>query len=118
VAKLEQGRIVWTELPSSDGTTTKRRPAIVITPTSKISQDEPFQVIAATTKFTEPLPDDHVQLPWHRAGKSRTQLRQPTVAVCTWIFSITESQVEKMGGVVPPSAMIEIEAILKRRKSE
>lgn len=114
---LEQGRIVWAELPSSDGTQLKRRPSVVVTPTNEIVAGKPFMVVAATTKFTEPLPSDHVRLPWHSAGKVRTQLRQPTVVVCTWLFAIQETDIHKYGGVVPPKTMLEIDQILKRRAS-
>jgi mRNA-degrading endonuclease toxin of MazEF toxin-antitoxin module len=53
LATLEQGRIVWAELPNSDGTQTKRRPAVVVTPTNEIVAGKPILVVAATTKFTE-----------------------------------------------------------------
>jgi mRNA-degrading endonuclease toxin of MazEF toxin-antitoxin module len=119
VPTLELGRIVWAELPSSEGSTTKRRPAVIVTPTKDITADDPsFLVVAATTKFTEPLPDDHVLLPWHPQGNVRTQLRQPTAAVCRWIFEIRESDVLKYGGVVPPKAMVEITKVLEHRETE
>jgi mRNA-degrading endonuclease toxin of MazEF toxin-antitoxin module len=119
VPTLELGRIVWAELPSSDGKSTKRRPAVIVTLTEQITADDPcFLVVAATTKFTSPLPEDHVLLPWHPQGKVRTQLRQPTAAVCNWIFEIRESHVMKYGGVVPPKVMLEIAKILESRGTE
>jgi mRNA-degrading endonuclease toxin of MazEF toxin-antitoxin module len=118
VPTLEQGRIIWAELPSSDGTQVKRRPAVVVTPTSEIASGKPFMVVAATTKFGDPLPLDHVLLPWHSAGKARSQLRQPTAAVCTWLFEIEDTDIHKFGGVLPSSVMLEIDKILKQRKSE
>ena len=117
MSTLEQGRIVWAELPSSDGTQMKRRPAVVVTPTIELAPGAPFMVVAATTKFTEPLPSDHVLLPWHSAGKVRTQLRQPTAVVCTWLFAIQETDIHKFGGVVPPKVMLEIEKVLKRKET-
>ncbi len=113
---LEQGRIVWAELPSSDGTSKKRRPAVVVTPTDEIVAGEPFQIVTATTKFTEPLPDDQVHLPWQREGKVRTQLRQPTVAVCSWACEILESDVLQYGGIVPPNVLLEIIRIINRER--
>ncbi len=115
---LELGRIVWAELPSSDGSKTKRRPAVIVTFTEEITADDPsFLVVAATTKFSEPLPDDHVLLPWHPQGSVRTQLRHPTAAVCRWIFEIRESDVLRYGGVVPPKAMLEIARIVEGKAS-
>ncbi len=105
---IEQGSVIWAELPSSDGATKKRRPAVVVTPTAEIVAGQPFVVVTATTKFTQPLPTDQIQLPWHREGKVRTQLRQPTVAVCSWVAEILETDIQKYGGIVPPKVMIEI----------
>lgn len=112
---LEQGRIVWAALPSSDGTATKRRPAVIVTPTDQIEPGQPVLVVAATTKFPEPLPPDHVLLPWQREGKVRTQLREPTAAVCTWLLEILETEIHKYAGVVPPKQMIEIMKIVNQR---
>lgn len=116
MATLEQGRIVWAELPSSDGTTKKRRPAVIVTRTSEIVASKPFEVVSASTKFSEPLPDDQVHLPWHRDGKVRTQLRQPTVAVCSWACEILETDILQYGGVVPPKVMLEIIDIINRER--
>jgi|ERR1019366_3646656 mRNA-degrading endonuclease toxin of MazEF toxin-antitoxin module len=113
MAILEQGRIIWVELPSSDGTTKKRRPAVIVTPTKEIVSGKQFVVVTATTKFSEPLPADQVPLPWHREGKTRTQLRRPTVAVCSWQGKVAEKDILRYGGVVPPKVMLEIEKILK-----
>jgi len=116
--KLEQGRIVWVELPSSDGTQKKRRPAVIITATAEIAAGKPFAVVAVSTKFPDPLPADHVVLPWHRDGKVRTQLRKPAAAVCSWLCKITESDVLQTGGVVPPTEMIEIMRIVQQKVAE
>lgn len=113
---LEYGRIIWAELPSSDGKTKKRRPAVVVTPTTEIVAGEPIDVVTATTKFSTPLPDDQVHLPWQREGKVRTQLRQPTVAVCSWACEILESDVLQYGGVVPPNVMLAIIKIINAKR--
>jgi mRNA-degrading endonuclease toxin of MazEF toxin-antitoxin module len=112
---LEQGRIIWTELPGSDGASKKRRPAVVVT-TTEIVAGERFQIVTATTKFTEPLPEDQVHLPGQRDGKVRTQLRQPTVVVCSWACEILETDVLKYGGIVPPNVLLEIMQIINRAR--
>jgi hypothetical protein len=118
VATLEQGRIVWAELTSSDGAKTKCRPAVVVTSTSEIKPGQPFVVVAATTTFTEPLPDDHVRLPWHPQGKVRTRLHHATVAVCSWMCILREDDILHYGGIVPPKAMAQILAIINRKITE
>ena len=112
----EQGRIVWAELSSSDGTKKKCRPAVIITSTSDLQLGQPLVVVAATTKFSEPLSDDQVRLPWHPNGQARTRLHQPTVAVCTWLCEIQEKDIVRYGGVVPPKTMEEILAVLNKLK--
>ena len=118
MSSLEQGRIIWAELPSSDGSTKKRRPAVVVTATDEIIPGKPFVVVTATTKFTEPLPADQSHLPWHRDGKVRTQLRQATVAVCSWVGKILDTDVLQFGGVVPPKIMAQILKIVKQQPAE
>jgi mRNA-degrading endonuclease toxin of MazEF toxin-antitoxin module len=112
VPTLEQGRIVWAELSSLDGTKKKRRPGVIVTPTSEIGSGQAFVVAAATTKFTEPMPEDHVPLPWHPQGNVRTRLNRPTVAVCTWLCEIREEDVVNFGGIVPPKTLRAILDIL------
>ena len=77
---------------------------------------QPLIVVAATTKFSEPLSDDQVRLPWHPNGQARTRLHQPTVAVCTWLCEIQEKDIVRYGGVVPPKTMEEILAVLNKLK--
>ena len=103
--KLEQGRIVWAELPSSDGRSRKCRPAVILTRTDQIRAGSPFVAVAITTTFPDPPPDDHVLLPWHPNGAVRTRLNRPCAAACSWLVQITESDVMRVGGVVPPELM-------------
>lgn len=111
---LEQGRIVWAELSSSDGTKKKCRPAVIITSTIDIKSGKLLVVVAATTKFTEPLTEHQVRLPWHPKGQSRTRPREPTVVVCTWLAVIQEHDIVHYGGIVPPKTMAEILRIVNR----
>jgi mRNA-degrading endonuclease toxin of MazEF toxin-antitoxin module len=108
VPNVEQGRIVWANLTSPDGKTTKVLPAVIITPKSELKDGGAFVVVAATSSITKPLPDDHVMLPWHREGKVRTRLNRATAAVCSWLCVINEEDIAEYGGVVPPEALAEI----------
>jgi hypothetical protein len=114
VPTLEPGRIVWAELSSSDGTKKKCRPGVIITSTNDIKSGQPLFVVAATTKFTEPLAEDQVRLPWHPQGQVRTRLCEPTVAVCTWLCEIQQADIVRYGGVVPPKTMGQILDVLDR----
>jgi mRNA-degrading endonuclease toxin of MazEF toxin-antitoxin module len=108
VPKLEQGRILWATMPNSSGTDPKRRTALVLTPTDEIRSGEPFVVVAITCTFPDPLPEDHVLLPWHSTGNVVTGLKRKAVAVCTWLAKIRESDVDSYAGLVPPKTLLEI----------
>ena len=96
--------------------TKKRRPAIVITPTQDIAAGEVFSVVALTTKIPDPLPSNHVKIPWQRDGMTGTGLKKPTVAVCTWILPIRDYDIHQFGGVAPTRVMIEIAKIINARE--
>lgn len=106
-AALQLGSIVWAEIADANGIR-KLRPAIVITPTDRIAKDQPLHVVAVTSRLTEPLPSDHVLLPWHAQGHPRTGLNRRCAAVCTWAARIQCSDVNEFGGIAPGGVMMEI----------
>jgi hypothetical protein len=106
-AALQLGSIVWAEIADANGLY-KLRPTVVITPTDRISQDQPLHVVAVTSRLSEPLPSDHVLLPWHAGGHARTGLNRRCAAVCTWAARIQLSDVKEIGGIVPGGVMVEI----------
>jgi hypothetical protein len=108
VPKPEHGRIVWATMRSSDGRTRKKRTAVILTRSTDISESEPFVVVAITTTFPDPPPEDHVLLPYDPTGRCVTRLKQRTAAVCSWFDEINESDIEAYAGVVPPTLMLEI----------
>ena len=70
---LQLGRIVWAEILDANGIP-KLRPAVIVTPSDRITPAAPLDVIAVTSRVPEPLPQDHVLLPWHAQGHPRTGL--------------------------------------------
>jgi hypothetical protein len=107
--ELRQGSIVWAEVQDQAGRNPKCRPAVVLTATDKIVSGEDIFVVAATSRFFEPLPSHKIKLPWMRGGHPTTGLYMPCIVVCNWLLEISQSQVRSVGGIVPPSIM---EAIL------
>lgn len=108
VQQIEQGRIVWAVLPSSDRKSQKHRPAVILTSTRDIVPGEPLVAVALSTTFDEPLGPECVRLPWNRSGAVRTRLRKPTVAVCNWLVELDAEDIEQFGGIVPVKEMREI----------
>jgi hypothetical protein len=98
------GRIVWAEIADANGIR-KLRPAVVVTPTDRLSPAGPIDIVAITSRLPDPLPDDHVLLPWHPRGHPRTRLNRRCAAVCTWLGRITEADVQDVAGIVPTSVL-------------
>jgi mRNA-degrading endonuclease toxin of MazEF toxin-antitoxin module len=106
-APLQFGRIVWAEIADANGIP-KLRPAVIVTPSDRITPAAPLDVIAVTSRIPEPLPHDHVLLPWHAQGHPRTGLNRRCAAVCTWVARIRHADIREVAGVVPGAVMLEI----------
>jgi mRNA-degrading endonuclease toxin of MazEF toxin-antitoxin module len=106
-ARLTLGRIVWASVPDANGFR-KLRPAIIVTPSERLTETGPVEVVAVTSRLPKPLPDDHVLLPWHAQGHPRTGLNRPCAAVCTWVARITPDDIDDIAGIVPGAVMATI----------
>ncbi|HEV3085460.1 MAG TPA: hypothetical protein VGY66_37250 [Gemmataceae bacterium] len=103
--RLATGRIVWAELADANGVR-KVRPAVIVAPTDQIVAGKQFDVIAVTSRLTDPLPD--VLLPWHAQGHPRTGLNRRCAAVCSWPAQIKDSDIQDVAGLVPTPLMTAI----------
>jgi mRNA-degrading endonuclease toxin of MazEF toxin-antitoxin module len=104
---LQLGRIVWAEIADANGIR-KLRPAVIVTPSDRITPAAPLDVLAVTSRVPEPLPTDHVLLPWHAQGHPRTGLNRKCAVVCTWVARICHADIREVAGVVPGAIMLEI----------
>ena len=104
---LQLGRIVWAEIADANGVR-KLRPAIIVTPSDRITPAAPLDIVAVTSRLPEPLPNDHVLLPWHAQGHPRTRLNRRCAAVCTWVARISHDDIREVAGVVPGAVMLDI----------
>jgi hypothetical protein len=99
--------VVWAELRDANGIR-KVRPAVVLTPTAEIAAGKALHVLAVTTRLNDPLPDDHVLLPWDRQGKARSGLRRKCAAVTSWQVEIAVDDVQEVVGILPPATIAEL----------
>ena len=106
-APVRFGQIVWAEVADANGIR-KVRPAVVVTPSDRLKEPGPFEVVAVSSQIPQPLPADHVLLPWHSQGHPRTGLNRKCAAVCTWLARILPSDIQGMAGVVPGQCLVEI----------
>src|ERR1700758_189422 len=104
---LVTGRIVWSELADANGIR-KLRPAVVVTPTDRITAGGALEVVAITSRLSDPLPADHVLLPWHPQGHPRTRLNRRCAAVCTWLARISATDIQSVAGIVPSATLLDI----------
>jgi hypothetical protein len=98
IEPLEAGRIVWAEIADANGNR-KLRPAVIVTPTANLASAEGIDVVAVTSRLSDPLPPDHVLLPWHPNRHARTRLNRACAAVCSWIARIRRDDIRDLGGV-------------------
>jgi hypothetical protein len=107
-ASLPQlGSVVWAELEDANGFR-KVRPAVVVTATANIVPAGTLRVLAITTRLANPLPDDHVLLPWDGRGIARTGLRRRCAAVARWQAEIPVSAVQQVIGILPSAVLEEL----------
>jgi len=112
--ELREGQIVWVIVRDRNGFR-KRRPAIIPTPTSEISDDQPLVIMAVTTTYPDPAPPDHVELPWNPdRRRTTTGLARRRAAVVSWIDTVYPDEVESVIGMVPAKQMRAIHQALKK----
>jgi hypothetical protein len=98
--RVTTGRIVWAEIADSNGIR-QLRPAVIVTPIDRIVAGAPLAAVAITSRLADPLPEDHVLLPWHPQRHTRTGLNRRCAAVCTWLAQIVESDIKDLAGLYP-----------------
>jgi mRNA-degrading endonuclease toxin of MazEF toxin-antitoxin module len=113
---LRCGQIVWAELADANGVR-KARPAIIVTPDDRLSTSDLLEVVAITSRLPQPLPADHVLLPWHAQGHPRTRLNRKCAAVCSWLARISVADIQSIAGMVPNAILLEIAAQMAASQS-
>ncbi len=106
---LVAGRIVWAELFDPQGRNPKIRPAILVGPSAGIME---WLAGAVSTKVDAAPPGVCVELPWHREGHPRTELKARSVAVCTWHAFLSPDHIVELGGFTPLPQLQRILTIL------
>jgi hypothetical protein len=109
---LQQGAIVWATVKDTRGGNPKKRPVIVLTSNHEIRSGDVFVGIVCSNSaaLVVPLPDSCVRIPFDPAGKCRTLLRKPTVAVIGWYAEVPVDAIaaDDVGGVIPSTLLATI----------
>ena len=98
------------------GRNSKDRPVVIVTPQEEIDLDSTLDVVAITTLIPDPLPDDHVLLPWQTPRHPRTGLNKKCAAVGKWLMVIDSIRVIRRLGFIPGEQRKELMAVLERLK--
>lgn len=114
---IQFGQIVWAEIADANGVR-KARPAVVVTPSERITAATQLEVAAITSQLPQPLPADHVLLPWHARGHPRTGLNRKCAAVCSWIARIAPADIQSIAGIVPGAVLLDIMAHIAAVQAE
>jgi hypothetical protein len=113
VSHLAQGHIARAKVFDQQGGNPKVRPRVVVTATSEIPSQDALVAVAITGRFSDPLADDEVILPWHPEGRVRTRLRKSCLAKCSWLCQIRKEDTVATKGTVPRAQMEKIIGILR-----
>ncbi len=105
---LAQGAVVLAQVADPRGQNPKVRPALVVSSDPDIKENRPLALVAITSTIIEPLLDNHVDLPWDPTGKARSGLKKRSAAVCDWLITVEQGQIERIIGHLPPTLMVEI----------
>lgn len=108
------GSVVWAKVPDANRHE-KLRPAVIVSPTKDIGPEKPIRLVAVTTRLSEPLPEDHVLLPWDAQGKARSGLRRKCAAVASWRITVSAKEILSVVGLLSPAIMAQLLATISRQ---
>jgi len=115
VRSLRQGQVVRARVYDPQGRNPKIRPLVIVSPNQDIRGDAPLLTVAVTSRFTEPLSADEVELPWHPLGQAHSGLTVRCVAKCRWMVKIRSEDVMAVKGFLPKAALEQIIRIIATR---
>ncbi len=104
--------VIIVDLFDPQGRNPKDRPCVLVSPPERFAVGGPFDVVAITTLLPDPLPFDHVPLPWHPRHHPRTGLNKRNAAVCSWRVEVEASRILRKIGHVTLRRLLQIDALL------
>ena len=95
------------------GRNPKDRPCVVVTELGDGPEGHQV-VVAISTLLPDPLPDDYVELPWHRSYHPRTGLNKQNSAIGRWVEIVEDSRIIRKVGIVPSKPFRALAEVLDR----
>jgi len=78
---------------------------VIVSRTDDIESHGAIIRVAITSAIPDTLPDERVLLPYKPTGNARTGLKKRSAAMCSWLFEITEEEIDGCIGVIPQSRL-------------
>ena len=111
---VERGDVVIVVgLLDPQGRNSKDGACVIVSTPEDIAAGALLKLVAITTVLPDPLPFDHVPLPWHAQRHPRTGLNKRNAAVCSWRIEVDASRLDRAIGRIPDRRLYEIDVILQ-----
>jgi mRNA-degrading endonuclease toxin of MazEF toxin-antitoxin module len=104
--------VIVVDLLDPQGRNPKDRACVLVSTPERIAAGGPYKMVAITTVLPNPLPFDHVPLPWYAQRHPRTGLNKRNAAVCSWRVEVEASRIDRTIGRIPDKHLYKIDAIL------
>jgi hypothetical protein len=95
VPNLSPGRIFIAMMEDPHGGSPKPRPVVVLDGHDRDPAD-PYTVAVCSSSAIVETPNrfDLIAIPTHPSGKSKSKLKKPTAAVCSWVRRVDPSVID------------------------
>jgi len=110
--------VIVVDLLDPQGRNPKDQACVLVSSPERIAAGGPLDVVAITTLLPDPLPFDHVPLPWHAQRHPRTGLNKRNAAVCSWLVEVEASRAVRKIGHVPGRQLLQIASILRALRGD
>ncbi len=114
---LAFGSVVRMMLLDPQGRNPKPRPAVVITTDAELQEGCADVWLVAITGEGGHEPQFEIPLAYDPAGKCRTGLRKPSVAVCCWLAKVPIDAIERRVGHLDAATMAAISMRVERYRA-
>jgi len=115
---IKLGSIVWADVWDPEGRPAGDHASVVLSQPKEIAAGDPLRVAVITTSKKNPPRSGWFDVPWHPRGHYQTGLTEPCVVKATWITSVEQGTVRKVGGRVPTQVYKQVKNWLDEKKRQ
>lgn len=117
--KLTLGRIVWADLPDSNGEPCGNHRFIIVSAPTSFDDEEIVALVGVSTRIPDKDEEaECVPLRYHQQGHALTKLKKPSWAHCRWYQEAKLGQIQELSGQVGQAAVENILAAIAALKKK